>query len=84
MKTYLGVDGGGSKTRFLLIDEAGKVLAAHTEGSAYHLEIGLAALEALLARFARKRSCAPSCASTEAIGMARTFPDFGVVSAPVD
>jgi N-acetylglucosamine kinase-like BadF-type ATPase len=50
VKTYLGVDGGGSKTRFLLIDEAGKVLAAHTEGSAYHLEIGLEALEALLAR----------------------------------
>ena len=50
MKTYLGVDGGGSKTRFLLINEAGTVLAAHTEGSAYHLEIGLEALEALLAR----------------------------------
>ena len=50
MKTWLGVDGGGSKTHFLLIDENGKVLGAHTEGSAYHLEIGLAALEALLAR----------------------------------
>lgn len=50
MKTYLGVDGGGSKTRFLLIDENGTVLGAHTEGSAYHLEIGLAALEAMLAR----------------------------------
>ena len=50
MKTYLGVDGGGSKTRFLLIDEAGKVLAAQTEGSAYHLEIGLDALRAMLAR----------------------------------
>jgi N-acetylglucosamine kinase-like BadF-type ATPase len=50
VKTWLGVDGGGSKTRFLLIDENGKVLGTHTEGSAYHLEIGLAALEALLAR----------------------------------
>ena len=50
MKTYLGVDGGGSKTRFLLIDEAGKVLAAQIEGSAYHLEIGLDALRAMLAR----------------------------------
>ena len=50
MKTYLGVDGGGSKTRFLLIDEAGKVLGAHMEGSAYHLEIGIAALGAMLAR----------------------------------
>jgi N-acetylglucosamine kinase-like BadF-type ATPase len=50
VKTYLGVDGGGSKTRFLLIDEDGKVLGTHTEGSAYHLEIGLETLEAMLAR----------------------------------
>lgn len=50
MKTYLGVDGGGSKTRFLLIDEAGQVLGSHTAGPAYHLEIGLEALETLLAR----------------------------------
>ncbi len=50
MKTYLGVDGGGSKTRFLLIDETGKVLASHTEGPAYYLEIGLDALRSMLAR----------------------------------
>jgi N-acetylglucosamine kinase-like BadF-type ATPase len=50
VKTYLGVDGGGSKTRFLLIDEAGNVLSAHTEGPAYHLEIGIEALEVMLAR----------------------------------
>jgi len=50
VRTYLGVDGGGSKTRFLLIDEAGKVLASHTEGPAYYLEIGLEALKAMLAR----------------------------------
>ena len=49
MKTYLGVDGGGSKTRFLLTDEHGNVLGTHTAGSAYHLEIGLDALEAMLA-----------------------------------
>lgn len=41
MKTFLGVDGGGSKTRFVLIDERGEVLASHREGSAYYLEIGL-------------------------------------------
>jgi N-acetylglucosamine kinase-like BadF-type ATPase len=50
VKTYLGVDGGGSKTRFLLIDQAGKVLASHTEGSAYYLETGLEALSAMLVR----------------------------------
>ncbi len=50
MRTYLGVDGGGSKTLFLLIDETGKVLASHTEGTAYYPEVGLEALKKLLAR----------------------------------
>jgi N-acetylglucosamine kinase-like BadF-type ATPase len=50
VKTYLGVDGGGSKTRFLLIDEEGTVLGAHTDGPAYHLEVGLEALERMLTR----------------------------------
>jgi N-acetylglucosamine kinase-like BadF-type ATPase len=44
------VDGGGSKTRFLLLDETGTVLASHTEGSAYHVEIGAEALRAMLAQ----------------------------------
>ena len=50
MNTYLGVDGGGTKTRFLLIDETGKVLASHLEGPAYYLEIGLDRLREMLAR----------------------------------
>ncbi|MBV8145617.1 MAG: N-acetylglucosamine kinase [Gammaproteobacteria bacterium] len=50
MKTYLGVDGGGSKTSFILVSREGKVLGRHAEGSAYHVEIGLASLEALLTR----------------------------------
>lgn len=49
MKTFLGVDGGGSKTDFLLIDEQGRVLASHRAGSAYYLEIGVDALQAMLA-----------------------------------
>jgi N-acetylglucosamine kinase-like BadF-type ATPase len=50
MKTFLGVDGGGSKTEFLLIDGDGRVLARHQEGSAYYFEIGLDALHELIAR----------------------------------
>jgi len=50
VKTYLGVDGGGSKTRFLLIDTVGNVLACHAEGPAYYHEIGVPALGAMLAR----------------------------------
>ena len=48
MKTFLGVDGGGSKTRFLLIEATGKVLASHASGPAYHLEIGLAGMQDML------------------------------------
>jgi N-acetylglucosamine kinase-like BadF-type ATPase len=48
VKTYLGVDGGGTKTDFLLIDERGRVLASHRGGSAYYLETGVDALQAML------------------------------------
>jgi len=48
MRTYLGVDGGGTKTDFLLIDESGRVLARHRAGSAYYLETGVDALRSLL------------------------------------
>jgi N-acetylglucosamine kinase-like BadF-type ATPase len=50
VKTYLGVDGGGTKTAFLLIDESGRALASHTEGPAYYLETGWDAMRAMLAR----------------------------------
>jgi len=45
---FLGVDGGGTKTDFLLIDAAGRVLASHRGGSAYYLETGFDALQAML------------------------------------
>lgn len=49
MRTYLGVDGGGSKTEFVLIDESGHVLATRREGPAYYLETGIEALKTMLA-----------------------------------
>jgi N-acetylglucosamine kinase-like BadF-type ATPase len=48
VNAFLGVDGGGSKTDFLLIDESGRVLAERREGSAYYLETGADALERML------------------------------------
>jgi N-acetylglucosamine kinase-like BadF-type ATPase len=50
VKTFLGVDGGGTQTRFVLIDETGRVLASHREGPAYYLEIGLDGLREMLTR----------------------------------
>jgi N-acetylglucosamine kinase-like BadF-type ATPase len=50
LRTYLGVDGGGTKTAFLLIDAAGRVLASHADGPAYYLETGWDAMREMLAR----------------------------------
>jgi N-acetylglucosamine kinase-like BadF-type ATPase len=49
VRTYLGVDGGGSKTEFVLIDESGHVLATRREGPAYYFETGVEALKTMLA-----------------------------------
>jgi N-acetylglucosamine kinase-like BadF-type ATPase len=72
--TFLGVDGGGSKTAFLLINEAGQVLARHMEGSAYHPEVGIEGVRTMFAR---------GC--TAAIGMAGlrlSDIDFAFVGIP--
>jgi N-acetylglucosamine kinase-like BadF-type ATPase len=50
VKTFLGVDGGGTKTEFVLVGEGGEILGRHQEASAYYLEIGLDPLRAMLAR----------------------------------
>ncbi len=46
---YLGVDGGGTKTRFVLIDAAGRVLAEVRRGTTYHPQVGLDGVRAILA-----------------------------------
>jgi len=38
---FLGVDGGGTKTAFVLIDQDGNVRARHQESSSYYLEVGM-------------------------------------------
>jgi N-acetylglucosamine kinase-like BadF-type ATPase len=50
MNTFLGVEGGGSVTEFVLIDETGQLQARHREGCAYYLETGMDELRALLMR----------------------------------
>jgi len=47
---FLGVDGGGTKTAFALVDAHGQVLARHEESSAYYLEVGMDGAAAMLAR----------------------------------
>jgi N-acetylglucosamine kinase-like BadF-type ATPase len=45
---FLGIDGGGTKTAFALIDSSGNVLARHQGRGAYHIEIGMDGAAAVL------------------------------------
>lgn len=47
---FLGVDGGGTKTAFALVDRQGSILARHEESSAYYLEVGMEGAATVLAR----------------------------------
>ncbi|GLP73141.1 N-acetylglucosamine kinase [Mycobacterium antarcticum] len=49
-KTYLGVDGGGSKTAFALIDSDGHVLARATAPPSYYFNSNFDVVEAALAQ----------------------------------
>ena len=46
---FLGVDGGGTKTRFVLVDRDGNLIASCEGPSSYHLEIGIDGLHNVLA-----------------------------------
>ncbi|MBR8215522.1 N-acetylglucosamine kinase [Burkholderia vietnamiensis] len=46
---FLGIDGGGTKTAFMVIDRQGRVRARHETTTSYYLEIGMDALRTLLA-----------------------------------
>lgn len=46
---YLGVDGGGTKTRFALMDDAGQLVGQAQTGTTYHPEVGLDGVARILA-----------------------------------
>ncbi|WP_447949074.1 N-acetylglucosamine kinase [Microbacterium aurum] len=48
MTAYLGVDGGGTKTAFRLIDEHGATLATSTQPTSYYFGGGIGVLERVL------------------------------------
>jgi len=74
---YLGVDGGGTKTAFVLADDAGHVLATHHEGSLYHPEIGLAGVLATLQRGAARVTHAAGMSAGALAGAWVGLPAFG-------
>ncbi len=66
---YLGVDGGGTKTRFALVDAQGTLLAEAQQGTTYHPQIGLDGVRAVLAS-GMASVLTQAGATSEAIAMA--------------
>jgi len=74
---FLGVDGGGTKTAFVLADERGRVLAVHEEGSLYHPEVGLDGVRATLRRGAEQVARAAGVVPDAFAGAWVGLPAFG-------
>jgi N-acetylglucosamine kinase-like BadF-type ATPase len=66
---FLGVDGGGTKTEFVCIDDAGAVIARAVTGTTYHLEVGM---DEAVSRLAQ--GIAAICSEPDALG----FVFFGL------
>ena len=81
MSVYLGVDGGGTKTAYALIDADGQLRATHYADSVSHLSGGVAAATALLregiARLLAKGNLRPADVSFAYFGL----PSYGEDSA---
>jgi N-acetylglucosamine kinase-like BadF-type ATPase len=84
MACYLGVDGGGSKTAFALIDATGHVLARATAPTSYYFNDGFDVVERVLAQ-----GVADICgkADIEAAGIDAAFfgiPGYGEASGDIE
>lgn len=47
---FLGVDSGGTKTAYILINSSGEIIATHYEPTSYYLEVGLETSERVICR----------------------------------
>ena len=74
---FLGVDGGGTKTAFVLADDHGRVLASHEEGSLYHPEVGLDGVLATLRRGTERVARAAGVSAGGLAGAWVGLPAFG-------
>ncbi len=70
---FLGVDGGGTKTAFTLIDADGAIIAQHIGGSSYHPQIGVDGLFDVLQDGVKQVGVAPERISFAFFGL----PAFG-------
>jgi N-acetylglucosamine kinase-like BadF-type ATPase len=81
MAVYLGVDGGGTKTAFLLADESGTVLAEATGPSAYYFSSGMDLVERVLADGVARLTAATGIDANSIDRAFVTLPGHGEASA---
>lgn len=84
MSLFLGVDGGGSKTAFVLADDAGQVLAEVQTPSCYYFSDGIGLVEKVMnqgiSEVCRQASVEPGSITQAFFGL----PSYGEVSTDVD
>lgn len=48
MNLYLGIDSGGTKTKFILINDSGETVAESTQTASHYLQVGLSGLQEVM------------------------------------
>ena len=78
---YMGVDGGGTKTAFILIDDNGNVLARHESSTCYYLNVGMEKARSVvqngISETCRRAGITPADISFTFLGL----PAYGEISA---
>lgn len=74
MRYYVGIDGGGSKTRFLSIDENGKKLAEHLTGGTYYRQLGT---EAVIETLRHGIQSVTGCVAGDIAAISFGMPGYG-------
>jgi N-acetylglucosamine kinase-like BadF-type ATPase len=84
MSRYLGVDGGGSKTAFALIDADGRVIARATAPSSYYFAEGFGVVERVLTQGITDICAQAGIATTDIDAAFFGLPGYGEASADVE
>jgi N-acetylglucosamine kinase-like BadF-type ATPase len=84
MARYLGVDGGGSKTAFALIDDAGHVLARATAPTSYYFNDGFDVVERVLTQGVSDICGQVGIGTTDIDAAFFGIPGYGEASADIE
>jgi len=83
MALYLGVDGGGSKTAFVLLDDAGRIVAEARTASCYYFDEGIELVGRILAEGVTEVCRQAGIATTDIDRAFFGLPGYGEVSSDI-